>query len=364
VTEAGTAAFAAAGPAVLDAQAIATRVGGTLRGDGTRQVARVAPLVRAEPDCLTFCAGPAQATALAATAAAVVLVPPALADAPAPGAGACVVVPDPQVALLSLLPVLHPPVPRAPGIHQTAIIGRGVVLGEGVSVGPYAVVGDGATLGARATVHAHAVIGPGVAVGDDSEVGPHATIHAGSALGRRVRVRAGARIGNEGFKYVFTGGAHVKMPHVGRCLLEDDVEVGANACVDRGTIDDTVIGAGTKLDNLVHIAHNVKLGRLCLVMAQVGIAGSVRVGDGVVLAGQVGVSDNHVIGDRAILAAQAGVFGDIPAGETWSGYPARPHREQLRAHAALYRLAGLVRPLERLLASRGDSPPDATGEGR
>jgi UDP-3-O-[3-hydroxymyristoyl] glucosamine N-acyltransferase len=148
---------------------------------------------------------------------------------------------------------------------------------------------------------------------------------------------------------VFRDGRHEKIPHVGRCIVQDDVEIGANATIDRGSIDDTVIGAGTKIDNLVHIAHNVRVGRLCLLMAQVGVAGSVRIEDGCILAGQVGVSGHHTIGKGATLAAQAGVFGDIPAGQVWSGYPARPHKEALRAQAALFKLPGLLRRIERLL---------------
>jgi UDP-3-O-[3-hydroxymyristoyl] glucosamine N-acyltransferase len=170
-----------------------------------------------------------------------------------------------------------------------------------------------------------------------------------------VIVHAGARLGSDGFGYVFRGDRHEKIPHVGRCIIEDDVEIGANTTIDRGSIDDTVIGAGTKIDNLVHIAHNCRIGRLCLIMAQVGIAGSVRVEDGCIIAGQVGINGHHTIGKRATVAAQAGVFGDVPPGETWSGYPARPHREALRAQAVLFRLAPLMRQLEKLLnsAARG-----------
>jgi UDP-3-O-[3-hydroxymyristoyl] glucosamine N-acyltransferase len=164
-----------------------------------------------------------------------------------------------------------------------------------------------------------------------------------------VRLHAGVRIACDGFGYVQVGGTHQKIPHVGRCIIEDDVEVGANSTLDRGSIDDTVVGAGTRIDNLVHVAHNVRIGRSCLIMAQVGIAGSVHIGDGCVLAGQVGVSGHHRVGAGARLAAQAGVFGDIPAGETWSGYPARPHKEALRAYAALFKLAGMMRQLQQLL---------------
>jgi UDP-3-O-[3-hydroxymyristoyl] glucosamine N-acyltransferase len=169
-------------------------------------------------------------------------------------------------------------------------------------------------------------------------------------LGERVIVHAGARIASDGFGYVYRDGRHEKVPHVGRCVVEDDVEIGANTTIDRGSIDDTVIGAGTKIDNLVQIGHNVRIGRLCLIVAQAGIAGSVHVEDGCVIGGQVGISGHHRIGRGARLAAQAGVFGDIPAGETWSGYPARPHKEALRAQAALFRLPRLIRVLERLVA--------------
>ena len=154
---------------------------------------------------------------------------------------------------------------------------------------------------------------------------------------------------------MFRVGGHAKIPHVGRCVIHDDVEIGANTTIDRGSIDDTVIGAGTKIDNLVQVAHNVRVGRLCLIMAQVGIAGSARLADGVIVAGQVGIAGHRSIGAGARLAGQAGVFGDVPAGETWSGYPARPHRDALRAQAALFRLPRLLRALERLVEEHDDT---------
>ncbi|MDE3053856.1 MAG: UDP-3-O-(3-hydroxymyristoyl)glucosamine N-acyltransferase, partial [Gemmatimonadota bacterium] len=236
-----------------------------------------------------------------------------------------------------------------PGIHPTAVVGAGVELGEAPSIGPYVVVEAGAVLGDRVTIGAHSVIGAGARVGDDTQIYAGATVYARAQLGRRVIMQSGARIGSDGFGYVFGDGRHQKIPHVGGCILEDDVEIGANSTVDRGSIDDTIIGAGTKIDNLVHVGHNVRIGRLCLLMAQVGVAGSVRIEDGAILAGQVGVSGHHTVGKGATLAAQAGVFGDIPAGETWSGYPARPHKEALRAQAALFKLPGLLRRIERLL---------------
>jgi UDP-3-O-[3-hydroxymyristoyl] glucosamine N-acyltransferase len=201
-------------------------------------------------------------------------------------------------------------------------------------------------------------VGAGVDIGDDVELFEGVTLYSGSSLGARVRIHAGARIGSDGFGYVFRNGAHEKIPHVGRCVVERDVEIGANTTIDRGSIDDTVIGAGTRIDNLVHIAHNVRVGRLCLIMAQVGIAGSAQVEDGAVLAGQVGVAGHLTVGKGARLAGQAGVIGDIPAGETWSGYPARPHKEALRAQAAMFRLPAIMRALERLVRARDEPEKD------
>ncbi|HSA54719.1 MAG TPA: UDP-3-O-(3-hydroxymyristoyl)glucosamine N-acyltransferase [Gemmatimonadaceae bacterium] len=340
------------GVRTLTAADIAASVGGELRGPGDVTVRAVAPIHRARPQDLTFLGAARYAPLLASSEPGVLLVTPELAETPG-RALARVVVDNPQDAMLALLPRLYRAPRRAPGVHVTASIGRGARVGRDASIAPYAVIGDGARVGDSVTIGAHAVIGEDVVVGDECQLFPHVTLYSGTILGARVVIHAGARIGSDGFGYVFHEGAHAKIPHVGRCIVEDDVEIGANTTVDRGSIDDTVIGAGTKIDNLVQIAHNVRVGRLCLLMAQVGVAGSVRIGDGCILAGQVGVSGHHEIGDGARLAAQAGVFGDIPAGETWSGYPARPHRESLRAHAALFRLAGLMKRLERLLGDKG-----------
>ncbi|MDB4914388.1 MAG: UDP-3-O-[3-hydroxymyristoyl] glucosamine N-acyltransferase [Gemmatimonadetes bacterium] len=342
------------GQVALTASAIAGVVGGRLAGDGAATISRTAPLHRAGPQDVAFLNSARYAPLLASAEVGVLLVSPELENT-AGATRARVIVANPHEAMLSLLPLLHPAQPHVAGIHPTAVFGRGVTLGDDVAVGAYVVIGDGATIGARSRIRAHTSVGAGVAIGDDCDVCENVTLYSGAVLGARVRVHAGARIGSDGFGYVFRNGAHEKIPHVGRCIVESDVEIGANTTIDRGSIDDTVIGAGTRIDNLVHIAHNVRIGRLCLIMAQVGIAGSVRVEDGCILAGQVGVSGHHTIGTGARLAAQAGVFGDIPAGETWSGYPARPHREALRAQAAMFRLPGLIRALERLV--RGSDTP-------
>ena len=331
--------------------------GGVLSGDAEATVTAVAPLERAQSHHLTFLARARYAPLLAAADAGVLLVTPALANT-AGGTRARVVVENPMEAMLALLPSLYPPPTHLPGIHPTAIIGRCASVGEDVSIGPYVVLGDGAVVGARSRIHAHVVIGATVTMGVECELYEGVTCYSGTSLGDRVRVHAGARLGSDGFGYVFRNGIHEKIPHVGRCVIESDVEIGANTTIDRGSIDDTVIGAGTKIDNLVQVAHNVRIGRLCLLIAQVGIAGSVQVEDGVVLGGQVGVSGHLTIGKGAKLAAQAGVFGNVAAGETWSGYPARPHREALRAQAAMFRLPALMRAIERLVGRADASSKD------
>ena len=339
------------GVRTLTAADIAGAIGGELRGDPGARVGSVAPLHRAGRGDLTFLATPRYASLLASSSPGVLLVTPELATTPGMP-GSVVVVEKPLEALLGLLPRLYTIQRSSTGIHSTAYLGRGVILGQDVSIGPYAVVGDGATVGDRTTIDAHVVVGDGVTIGTDCHLFPDVTLYSGSVVGNRVIAHAGVRIGGDGYGYVFSKGAHQKIPHVGRCLINDDVEIGANSTIDRGSIDDTVIGAGTKIDNLVQVGHNVSIGKLCLIMSQCGISGSARIGDGCILAGQAGIGGHLEIGDRARIAGQAGVFGNVPAGETWSGYPARPHKESLRASAALFKLAGMIKRLERLLAEK------------
>jgi UDP-3-O-[3-hydroxymyristoyl] glucosamine N-acyltransferase len=336
------------GGIVLTADAIARAVGGTLVGDAEVPVYSVAPLNQATERDLTFLAGARHVAALAGSRAAVILVSPEHAESPA-AARARVIVSDPQAALVALLPKFARSDAPLPGVHSTAVVGRGARLGSEISVGPYVVIGEGAVLGDRVLIGANCVVGAGVRVGDASRLHPHVTLYPGAELGRRVTIHSGARIGSDGFGYIQRAGKHEKIPHVGRCIIGDDVEVGANTTIDRGSIGDTVIGAGTKIDNLVHIAHNCTIGKNCLFAAQAGLAGSVVLEDGVAVGGQVGIADHQTIGAGARLGAQAGVFGDVPAGQTWSGYPARPHREALKAQAAMFRLVPLLKRIERLL---------------
>lgn len=335
----------------LTARAVAELVGGRVVGPEDTPVDRIEPLDRAGPGALSFFTSRRYASAFQSTGAAVVLVAPPLSELPT-SAPCRVVVSDPLRALAAVFERLHPQAPDPPRIDPTARLARGVRLGRDVAIEPYAVVGPGCRLGDRVRVGAGAVLEAGVEVGDDSVLGPRVVCGAGTRLGRRVTVKAGAVLGGTGFGYISGPEGHTRLPHVGACLIGDDVDIGANTCVDRGTLGDTVIGPGTKLDNLVQVGHNVRIGRRCLLMAGVGVAGSTRIGDDVILAGQVGVADHVTVADRVRAAAQSGIAGDLPAGAEVSGFPARPNREFLRSQAVLHRLVPLVRDLESLVEAR------------
>jgi UDP-3-O-[3-hydroxymyristoyl] glucosamine N-acyltransferase len=335
----------------LTAQAVADLVGGRLLGDGAVQIRTVRPLDKAGPDALSFAISGRYAADLGSCRAGAVLVPEEL-SAGESGARARIVVTDPYAALVRVVETLFPNDPGPAGIDPTARIGPGTRLGADVSIGPFVVLGRDVRLGARSRLAQHVTLGDGVTIGEDTIIGPGAVCYRGSRIGSRVVLKAGAVVGGEGFGYLSDRSGHHRIPHVGACVLEDDVEVGSHSCIDRGSIDDTVVGRGTKLDNLVHVGHNVHIGERCLVMAGVGIAGSTRIGNDVILAGHVGITDHLVIGDRARIAAKSAIFGDVPAGASFSGHPARPHRQFLRAQAAMYRLAPIVDELERLVPER------------
>jgi len=322
----------------LSAAEVAALTGGRLVGPPDTHVAAIAPLERAGPGDLSFLVSSRYLPYFERARASVVLCAEALASAPG-GATARVIVPDPHAALLTVLAVLYPTPAWAPGVHPTAVIGPGATWTDPVAIGPHVVLGEGVTLGRNVRIGAQSVIGDGVTIGDDCELYPQVTCYTGTTIGRRVILHAGVRLGSDGFGYVpgRAGAAHRRIPHVGRCVIGDDVEIGANSCVDRGSIDDTLVGDGTKIDNLVHIAHNVHVGKRCLILALAGIAGSCRLEDDVVIGGEVGISDHCTIGRGARVLVQAGVIGDVAPGATVWGTPARAHREVLRATAALYR---------------------------
>jgi UDP-3-O-[3-hydroxymyristoyl] glucosamine N-acyltransferase len=326
---------------------LALRVGGEVVGDGDRVIRGVATLESAQADQLSLVAHRKYISYVAATRAAAVLVGRDLASE-LDEAQTRIVVNDPHVALREVLVLFHPPTRATPGVHPTAIIEDEVELGAEVSIGPYAVIGRGTRIGARVEVGSHTVIGAGCLVGNDCALHSHVTLYPGVRMGSRCTVQSGARLGCDGFGYVFVEGEHRSVPQVGGCVLGDDVDVGANTTIDRGSIGDTVIGHGAKLDNLIQIGHNVRIGERAILIAQVGVAGSAIVGNGAVLGGQVGVAGHLSIGAGARVGAQGGVIGDIPAGQTVSGYPARPHREALRAQAAFFKLPETVRKLREL----------------
>ncbi len=340
----------AAPPAPLRLADVASAVGGKVVGDPELLLRGISALDRAGAQELSFLASAKYAKELVTSAAGAVLVTPELADAP----GRCanrVVVARPHEAMLALLPRFYR-MPERPfvGVHPSAVVAADAVVDPDSCIEAFTVVGAGARIGKGSWVGPHCTIGDGVVVGPDCRLVDQVTLYPGTTLGARVALHAGVRIGCDGFGYVFHEGVHRKIPHVGRCVIGDDVEIGANSTVDRGSLDATEIGAGTKIDNIVHVGHNVRIGRLCLLMAGVMIAGSVRIEDGAVIAGQVGISGHVTIGARATLAAQAGIISDVPPGETWGGFPARPHKEQMRSYAALRKLPELMRRLERLLA--------------
>ena len=341
---------------VLTAQAVADQVGGRLLGNGAQRISRIGPLDRADEGTLSFLVSTKYLAYFRSSRAGVVLVAPEFATEPE-GPTTRIVVGDPYRSLLALLPHFAPARPVLSGVHPSAVLGPGVTLGAEVVIGPHVVLGHDVSIGARCRLDAGVAIGDGVAMGEDCVLGPNVVCYEGTRLGNRVILKAGAVIGGQGFGYLPSAQGHQKIPHVGACILEDEVEIGSHTCVDRGSIDDTVIGRGTKIDNLVHVAHNCRIGARCLLMACAGIAGSTRLGDDVIIAGAGGVSDHCTVGDRARVAASSTVIGDVPSGATYSGYPARPHREFLRAQGTLRRLTPLVKELENLVQERKQRGP-------
>ncbi len=332
---------------VLTAGEVADMVDGRVEGDATVQVEGVAPLNQALESELGFLVQRKYLKYLPETRARALLVSEALAGK-VESHQSRIVVEEPHAALPTLLSYFYPtPVPE-PGIHPTAVLGKGVELGGGLTIGPYAVVEEGTVLGQGVRVGAHAVLGAGCVVGEDSVIHPHVVLYPGTRLGARVILHAGVRLGVDGFGYLPSEGGIQKIPQVGGCVVENDVEIGANTCVDRGSIGRTVIGESSKLDNLVHLAHNVQVGRGVLLAGQNGVAGSARIGDGVMTGGQVGIGGHIEVGAGVRIGGQAGVIGDVPPGKTISGFPARDHREFLKAMGMAFKLPETVRRLKKV----------------
>jgi UDP-3-O-[3-hydroxymyristoyl] glucosamine N-acyltransferase len=342
------------GPGAFTLGEVAAAVGGVLRGDPRLSLTGIRGLDDAGPEDLSFVADARRAGAAAATRAGALLVPIAEAAAGRPA----VVVANPLEALAALLELRFPPRRPRPGVAPGARVDRTARLGRGVSVA------SGATVGPRTRIGARTVVGPGAFVGADAALGADCHLHANAAvldgcrLGDRCVLQSGAVVGSDGFGYVWDGARHRKVPQVGIVRLEDDVEVGANATIDRATLGETVVGRGTKIDNLVQVGHNVVIGEHSLLCGQAGVAGSTRLGKRVTLAGQAGVADHASIGDGAVATAQSGIVtgSRIEAGAVVSGMPAAPHREFLKRSAWVARLPELARrveDLERKLADAG-----------
>jgi len=312
---------------------LAELLDGELLGDGSVEVRAVAPPEAAGPGTIAVCATPnALRVARERGVTAVVVKEGSAEGLPA------IRVSNPRLALALLIEALGPQRWHPTGIHPTAVVAPGAELGEGVGIGPLAVVEEGARIGPGSVLHAHAYVGPHAVVGSECILYPHAVVGERCVLGDRVILHSGAVLGADGFGFVRLPSGHRKIPHVGIVVVEDDVEIGACTTVDRATLGETRVGAGTKIDNLVQIAHNVRIGQRCLIAAQTGIAGSAVVEDDVVIAGQVGVSDHVRIGRGAVVLALSGVTKDVPPGQVVSGFPARPHREALREAAVLREL--------------------------
>ncbi|MBI3393515.1 MAG: UDP-3-O-(3-hydroxymyristoyl)glucosamine N-acyltransferase [Nitrospirae bacterium] len=310
---------------------IAALVNGVLAGDGSVVVTGVAGLREAGPGDLTFVAASRSLPDLGGTRASAAIVPLEVEAFSIP----VIRVENPHFALAKVLGLMYDR-PRGPGfVSDRAVLGRGVRLGRDAQVYPHVFVGDGTEIGDRAVLYPGVCVGDRCYVGNDAILYPNVTLREDVSVGARSIVHAGAVLGADGFGFVEEAGRHHKIPQVGRVVIEDDVEIGANVCIDRATLGKTVVRRGTKIDNLVQIAHNVTVGEDCLIVAQVGISGSVEIGNHVTLAGQVGVAGHLKIGDRTIVGAQSGVTKSIPADSRVTGFPPVPHGEWLRAQASI-----------------------------
>ncbi len=297
----------------------------------------VAPLQTAGPDEVSFLDNKKYLPALAATRAGAVIVHPELADK-VPASAIAIVTDQPYAGWARAASLFYPSPPAQPGAHPSAIVAPDAEIDPSAEIGPLAVIGSRAVIGRRCRIGPHAVVGPGVSMGADCRIGAHASVsHA--LLGDRVYVYPGARIGQEGFGFAMGDRGFLTVPQLGLVILQDDVEIGANSTVDRGSAQDTVIGAGSRLDNLVQIGHNARLGRCCVVVSLAGISGSAELGDFVVVGGQAGVAGHLRVGTRARIGAQAGVMADVEAGMDVVGSPAQPVRAFFRQVATLRKLA-------------------------
>ncbi|HEY7602496.1 MAG TPA: UDP-3-O-(3-hydroxymyristoyl)glucosamine N-acyltransferase [Methylomirabilota bacterium] len=323
---------------------LARLVGGDLEGDASLEIRGFASLESAGPGDLSFVVADRHLPAARRSGAGALIAPPGL-DL---GGRPAIRVAQPYAAIAAILPVFFPEPSVAPGVHPTAHVADSARVSAAATVAAFTVVGERAVVESGAVLHPHVFVGPDCRIGEGSVLHPHVVLRARVEIGRRVIVHPGSVLGADGFGYVWDGQAHRKIPQVGRVVVEDDVEIGSNVTVDRATLGETVIGQGTKIDNLVQIGHNTVIGAGSIIVAQAGIAGSCRIGRGVVLAGQVGIADHVTVGDGAKIGSQAGVHRDVPAGAGMIGTPAVAGEAGLRALASIPRLPEILQDVRAL----------------
>jgi UDP-3-O-[3-hydroxymyristoyl] glucosamine N-acyltransferase len=329
----------------LTVRELAGRLGCPFAGDGDALITGVGSLEGAKAGELVFLAHPRHRPALDASAASAAVIP----SGEDYGRIPVIKSPDPHFAFARAIEIFYEPDRPAPGVHPLAAVSPSAKIGEGASIGPLSWIGDGAEIGAGAVIHALAAVYPGVRIGEGSVIHSHASIREGTSIGKRVVIHDGVVIGADGFRFLKAAdGRRIKIPQVGRVVIEDDVEIGSNSAVDRAALDATVIRRGAKLDDLVMVGHNVEIGENAVLVAQVGIAGSSSVGREAILSGQVGVADHITIGDGAVVAAKTGVARDVPAGAMVAGIPNVDIREWRKFWAAAPRLYDLVKEVKRL----------------
>ncbi len=330
---------------------LARIVGGEVAGDAERVVESVCTLETAGPDDLSFVTSPKYRRQAAESAAGALL-----AAKPLEGVEKdYLLVDEPYYALALLLSHIYPATRPEPGVHPTAVVEQGAEVDARASVGPFAVIGEGSQLAAGVEIHSHAVVGSNSVVGADSVLYPRVVLYPGTFVGQRCILHAGVVVGSDGFGYALHDDTHVKLQHAGRVVVEDEVEIGANSTLDRALLGETRVGAGSKIDNLVQVAHNVRLGDRCLLVSQSGIAGSTRLGRGVVLAGQAGVAGHLELGDGVQVAAKSAVFKSVEAGRTVAGIPAVNMGAWRRQQALVNRLNELKQRLQDLEAKASAS---------
>jgi len=334
---------------------IAARVQGEVFGNAALSLTGFAPASVARPGDLTFAENETYFAIAEKSAAAAILVSGDFKSA----SKTLIRVKNARIAFARVLPLFYPEREFAPGVHSSAVVATSAVIDPTAHLGPCCVVGERVKIGPKVVLEDGVSVGADSILGEETHLLPNVTVYPRSQIGARVRIHAGAVIGSDGFGYVFDQGAHLKVPQIGHVVIGDDVEIGANVTIDRGALGPTVIGRGTKIDNLVQIAHNVQIGEHCIVVAQTGVAGSSKLGSYVTLAGQVGIAGHLKIGDRVTIAAQSGVMHDIAAGEKWFGSPAQPDRQMKRQLLALQQLPDLIRrirELEKRLADKDAKP--------